>query len=203
MMRVIRWLDEHIEEVLLVIFSGIMVFIIALQIFMRAVLDNSLPWSEELARFSFIWLVYIGISYGIKKQRHIKVDVLLVLFKERGKIILNMISNVIFLAFAAVIVYYGNDIAQRILELGQRSPGLGIPMGFVYLATPVGMGLTIIRLIQQLIQQGRALAGKGDFSVELEHDKALEDQDELIESSEKENPEDLIKTDNDNPKTDR
>ncbi|PYZ95702.1 TRAP transporter permease DctQ [Alteribacter lacisalsi] len=202
-MRVIRWLDEHIEEVLLVIFSGIMVFIIALQIFMRAVLDNSLPWSEELARFSFIWLVYIGISYGIKKQRHIKVDVLLVLFKERGKIILNMISNVIFLAFAAVIVYYGNDIAQRILELGQRSPGLGIPMGFVYLATPVGMGLTIIRLIQQLIQQGRALAGKGDFSVELEHDKALEDQDELIESSEKENPEDLIKTDNDNPKTDR
>ncbi len=187
-MRVIRWLDEHIEEVLLVIFSSIMIFIIALQVFMRYVVGDSLAWSEELARFSFIWLVYIGISYGIKKQRHIKVDVMLVLFKERGKIILNMISNVIFLAFAVVIVYYGNEIATRILELGQRSPGLGIPMGFVYLATPVGMGLTIIRLIQQLIQQGRALAGKGDFSVELEHDKALEDQDDLIESSEQEDP---------------
>ncbi|WP_096437328.1 TRAP transporter small permease [Alteribacter populi] len=187
-MRIIRWLDEHIEEVLLVIFSSIMIFIIALQVFMRYVIGDSLAWSEELARFSFIWLVYIGISYGIKKQRHIKVDVMLVLFKERGKIILNMISNVIFLAFAVVVVYYGNEIATRILELGQRSPGLGVPMGFVYLATPVGMGLTIIRLIQQLIQQGRALAGKGDFSVELEHDKALEDQDDLIESSEQEDP---------------
>ncbi|NJP36069.1 TRAP transporter small permease [Alkalicoccus luteus] len=187
-MRIIRWLDEHIEEALLVVFSSIMIIIIALQVFMRYVIGDSLAWSEELARFSFIWLVYIGISYGIKKQRHIKVDVMLIVFKHRGKIILNMISNLIFLGFAVVVIYYGTDIATRILELGQRSPGLGVPMGLVYMATPVGMGLTVIRLLQQLYQQGRALAGKGDFSVELEHDKALDTQEDLIEKNEEDQP---------------
>ncbi|SES06515.1 TRAP transporter small permease [Salipaludibacillus aurantiacus] len=187
-MRVIKWLDEHTEEVLLVVFTSIMVFIIALQVFMRFVIGSSLAWSEELARFSFIWLVYIGISYGVKKQRHIKVDVVLIALKGKAKIILNMISNVIFLGFAVVIIYFGQEIALRILELGQRSPGLRIPMGLVYLATPVGMGLTIIRLIQQLIQQGRALSGKADFEVELEHEKALDNQSDLIEDNEKEDP---------------
>ncbi|MBB5173841.1 TRAP transporter small permease [Texcoconibacillus texcoconensis] len=179
-MGVLRWLDEHIEEVFLVIFSSIMVVIIALQVFMRYVMGDSLSWSEELARFCFIWLVYIGISYGVKKQRHIKVDVVLMLFKRKGKLILTMISNVVFLIFALVVIYYGQDIAMRILELGQRSPGLQIPMGFVYMATPIGMGLTVIRLIQQLIQQTKALLGKSAFDVELEHDKALEDQEDTL-----------------------
>lgn len=85
-MRIVRWLDEHIEEVLLVAFSVVMVVVIAMQVFMRYVMDNSLSWSEELARFCFIWLVYIGISYGVKKQRHIKVDAMLILFKQKGKL---------------------------------------------------------------------------------------------------------------------
>lgn len=187
-MRIVKWLDEHIEEVLLVFFSVIMVFIIALQVFMRYVMGSSLAWSEELARFSFIWMVYIGISYGVKKQRHIKVDVMLIALKGKAKIVLNMISNIIFLGFAIVIIYYGQEIAFRILELGQRSPGLRIPMGLVYLATPVGMGLTVIRLIQQLMQQGKALVGKGDFSVELEHEKALDDQSDIIEENENKSP---------------
>ena len=185
-MRVLHWLDEHAEETLLIIFSSIMVFIISLQVFMRHVLGDSLAWSEELARFSFIWLVYIGISYGVKKQRHIKVDVLLLLFKKKGKIILNMIANIIFIGFALVIIYYGQHIALRILELGQQSPGLQIPMGLVYLATPVGMGLTVIRLIQQIIEQIKALMDKGTFETEMEYEKTLDSKEDLVETEDTE-----------------
>ncbi|MFG6149423.1 TRAP transporter small permease [Halobacillus sp. B23F22_1] len=160
-MKVIKWLDEHFEESLLVFFSVIMVAAISLQIFMR-LFGESLGWSEELGRYCFIWLVYIGISYGVKKQRHIKVDVMLLLLKERGKVILSMISNVIFLIFAVFVVIYGLEIAYKILEWGQMSPGLHLPMGLVYLATPVGMGITAVRIIQQLINQYASLKGKED-----------------------------------------
>ncbi|WP_017727106.1 TRAP transporter small permease [Halalkalibacterium ligniniphilum] len=175
-MNVVRWLDEHFEELFLVIFSVIMVVVIAMQVFMRYVMGSSLSWSEELARYCFIWLVYLGISYGVKKQRHIKVDVALILLKDKGKLIVHMIANLLFLAFAIFVVIYGLDIAQRFLEFGQTSAAMSIPMGLVYLATPVGMGLTAIRLIQQLILQVKTLQGKANFEVKTEQDLILEDE---------------------------
>lgn len=161
-MKIIRWFDRHIEELLLTIFSSIMVAVIFLQVVMRQ-FDNSLSWSEELARYCFIWLVYLGISYGVKKQRHIKVDVVLVMLKEKGKVLLNIISNVLFIVFSIFVIYYGYDIASKLLAFGQKSPALQIPMGLVYMATPIGMGLTLIRLIQNLLKDIKVLQGKEKF----------------------------------------
>lgn len=169
-MKLLKWLDEHLEEVLLVIISSIMVSVIFIQVVMR-MSGNSLSWSEELGRYTFIWLVYIGISYGAKKQRHIKVDVMLLLLKDKGKIVLNIVSNIIFLIFCIIVVRYGSDIAMKLLGFGQKSPALQIPMGFVYLATPIGMGLTAIRIIQNLIQQFKALFGKENDHVETEMER--------------------------------
>lgn len=155
-MKILHWLDRHIEEVLLVLFSTVMVAVIFLQVVMRQ-FDSSLSWSEELARYCFIWLVYIGISYGVKKDRHIKVDVLLLLLKTKGKLILTIIANLLFIAFAIFVIRYGYDIASQLLAFGQKSPANQIPMGLIYLATPVGMGLTLIRLIQNLVKHIKAL----------------------------------------------
>lgn len=167
-MKILRWLDRHIEETLLIILSTIMVAVIFLQVVMRE-FDNSLSWTEELARYSFIWLVYIGISYGVKKDRHIKVDVVLLLLKDKGQIILSIISNLLVLFFALFVIRYGFDIASQLLSFGQKSPANQIPMGLVYMATPIGMGLTVIRLIQKLIKQIKAL--RGDFVVDTEAEK--------------------------------
>ncbi|MFC5712774.1 TRAP transporter small permease [Thalassorhabdus alkalitolerans] len=173
-MRIVTYLDKHLEELLLVIFTGIMVGVIALQVFMRYFLGSSLAWSEELARYCFIWLVYIGISYGVKKQRHIKVDVLLLLLKERGKILLHMAANLCFLSFAVFVVIYGYRITESLLLFGQTSPSLNLPMGVVYAAAPIGMSLTAVRIIQQMYLQLKALLGKEEFYVKTELDDALE-----------------------------
>jgi TRAP-type C4-dicarboxylate transport system permease small subunit len=174
-MKIVKWFDDHIEEVILVLFSVLMVSVIFLQVIMRYVFGSSLAWSEELARYSFIWIVYIGISYGVKKQRHIKVDILLLAFKDKGRIILNIIANLLFLGFAIFVIRYGYDIATQLLAFGQRSPANQIPMGYVYMATPIGMGLTAIRLIQNLIKQFKALLGKGDTEVKTELEKVQEE----------------------------
>jgi TRAP-type C4-dicarboxylate transport system permease small subunit len=180
-MNVLKWLDEHIEELFLVIFSIVMVTAIFIQVFMRYVIGSSLAWSEELARYCFIWLVYLGISFGVKKQRHIKVDVVLLLLKDKWKIVLNIIANIIFLAFAVFVVIYGYGIASKLLTFGQTSPALQLPMGLVYLATPVGMGLTAIRIIQQLFQLFETLRGDAQFEVKTEQERLLENVEEEIE----------------------
>lgn len=166
-MKIIKWLDRHIEEVLLVLFSTVMVAVIFMQVVMRQ-FDSSLSWSEELARYCFIWLVYIGISYGVKKDRHIKVDVMLLVLKNKGKLILTIIANLLFIAFAVFVIRYGYDIASQLLAFGQKSPANQIPMGLIYMATPVGMGLTLIRLIQNLVKHIKALKH------EMKQDKKIE-----------------------------
>ncbi|MEW9053266.1 MAG: TRAP transporter small permease [Neobacillus sp.] len=176
-MKIIRWFDRHIEEVLLVLFSSVMVSVIFIQVVAR-MLDNSLSWSEELARYCFIWLVYLGISYGVKKNRHIKVDIVLLMLKDKGKIILNMISTLLFIVFCLFVIRYGYYIASQLLAFGQSSPALHIPMGLVYMATPIGMGLTLIRLIQNLIKYVNALQGKGDVDTRTEAERI---KDEVLE----------------------
>ncbi|MBM4761084.1 TRAP transporter small permease [Bacillus sp. B15-48] len=163
-MNVIRWFDENTEKVLLVFFSAIMVAVIFLQVVLRQ-FGQSLSWSEELARYCFIWLIYIGISFGVKKQRHVKIDAVLFLFREKGQMVLTFIANLFFMGFAIFVIIYGYEVATQLLQFGQRSPANQIPMGLIYMATPVGMGLTLIRLVQNQLKLIRAFLGKdGDDS---------------------------------------
>lgn len=176
-MKIIKWLDDHFEEYFLIALSVTMVFVIALQVFMRFIIGSSLTWSEELARYCFIWLVYIGISYGVKKQRHIKVDIALLALKDRGKIILGIIANLTFLTFAIFIIFNGYKLSSELLSWGQTSPALGFPMGVVYLATPVGMSLTAIRIVQQIVKQIRTLRGHDHFEMKTEQERYAEIKD--------------------------
>ncbi|MBU8906956.1 TRAP transporter small permease, partial [Desertibacillus haloalkaliphilus] len=77
-------------------------------------------------------------------------------------------------------------IAEQLLGWGQQSPALKIPMGLVYMATPIGMGLTAIRIIQQLIKQVKALLGKETFEVKTEQEIALEKEAEAVEDGQQE-----------------
>lgn len=54
----------------------IMVFIVFIQVIMRYILGHSLSWSEELTRYMFVWLIYLGVNLGIKGDMQIKIDVL-------------------------------------------------------------------------------------------------------------------------------
>jgi len=166
-MKVIMWLDRHFEELFLFLLSAITVAVVFLQVFMRYVMGNSLSWSEELARYCSIWLIYIGISYGVKKHRHIKVDAFLSLIKDkRGKLVIDIISNLAFLVFAIFVAFRGYFIIEKLLELGQVSPANQIPIAFIYLAAPFGMGLTAIRLLQNISSQLKTLLSKGEFTAE-------------------------------------
>src|SRR5690625_3283514 len=127
-----------------------MVVVLFTQITLRVVFNNSLPWSEELTRYSFIYLVFIGICYAVKKRRHLNLTLFFNMLNEGGKKILSLISNLLFLLFAGFILFFGMRMVMDNIAMGQTTPSLGIPMGIVYAGAPIGMVLTIIRLLQNM-----------------------------------------------------
>lgn len=148
-MKALRWLDRYFEEVILCTFTILMVVVLFMQIIFRNLTPINLTWSEELARYLFIWVIYIGVSYAVKKERHIRIDSLELVFKERGKLIMGTISNTVFLIFSLMVVYYGFG---TVFNINRATPGLGISYGWVYASTLIGFLLTTIRLIQAQIK---------------------------------------------------
>ena len=155
-MKVLRFLDENLEKMICVFCLALMSVIIVMQVFCRYVLNNSLSWSEELARYLFVWMIYIGISYGVKMDKHICVDAVYTFMPKGVKKWYAIVAYALFLLFAVAVVYYGILVVGMQISSGQVSPAMGLPMQYVYAAPTVGMILTSIRLIQKIVEALRA-----------------------------------------------
>ncbi len=150
-MRFLMLLDEKFEEYAVVGLLGSMSVIIGLQVFMRYIMQESLSWSEEISRYMFIWLIYIGISYAVKKNRHICVDTIFNMIPDKPARFFAIFADLLFLFFAAFVTWKGIDVVGLIVRSDQVSAALEIPMWGVYSAVPVGFSLVMIRLLQSII----------------------------------------------------
>ncbi|WP_234186709.1 TRAP transporter small permease [Shinella sp. NM-101] len=156
----LKFLDEHFEEAFIVFLMAAMSALIGTQIFMRYVMQSSLSWSEELARYFFIWMTYLGIAYAVRKDAHIRVTMGVELLSHRWQIAVRILTHIIFAAFAFFVMYQGWFLVEKTLRFGQKSASLGIPMGIIYVAPLTGFALTGVRLVQAILLDARLL-GKG------------------------------------------
>ena len=159
-MKVLRFLDDRTEEIIVVTCLGIMTVVIGLQVFMRYVMQDSLSWSEELARYLFIFFIYAGISYGVKMRRHIRVEAFTMWMPARVQAVIKIIAQILFMAFAVIVIYYGYETSTRIFKLKQVSAALDLPMGYVYATLPFCYVMVAIRLLQQFPQLIADIFGK-------------------------------------------
>ncbi|WP_352401016.1 TRAP transporter small permease [Anaerotignum sp.] len=150
-MNFLKWLDEKFELTVCSILMVAMTVLIFVQVIMRYVFGSSLVWSEELARYIFIWLIYLGISYGARIMKHIKIEAAMGLFPQKLRPFVVILGDVLFLAFSVIIVYLAYGVVMSQVRLGQNSPAMQIPMWFMYSAPMVGFGLTAVRQIQVII----------------------------------------------------
>ena len=132
---------NHIEEVIIVSMFALMVIIIFVQVIMRKA-GNSLSWSEELGKFLFVWISWMGISLGQREGEHIKITMLTDRLPFRLAQIVNIISDIVVIIICAVIFYYGVEL---VVAQG-NVPYAGIKIS-TYLAVVLGCGLMILRTL--------------------------------------------------------
>ncbi|MEQ1807719.1 MAG: TRAP transporter small permease [Burkholderiaceae bacterium] len=126
-------------DVALVASVAILIIPVSLQIFSRfTALIPSYIWTEEMARFFFIWMIMIGAMVGIRDGAHFDVDLWPEL-KPRANALLRIVSNVFVLVFALVFIWYGVKFVQ--FGWNQSSELAELPMPFIFVAWPMA-GLT-------------------------------------------------------------
>ena len=126
-----------------------MVAVVLWQVFSRTVLGNPNTVTEELVRFGLVWFA-MSSAYVVGQKAHLAVTVLSEKLSGKKSKILEVVVQSLFLVFAAMIMVYGGWNAVT-LTMGQISPSLSIPMGYVYLSVPVSGILIIIYSLINLI----------------------------------------------------
>ncbi len=134
----------------MVFLLSLMSVLIGSQVFMRYVMNASLTWSEELARYAFIWCTYIGVACAVKRNAHICVEAAVNRLPALYQRYATILAHLLFIFFAALVMKEGYALTLKIFSFGQKSSSLGIPMGWIYLAPTVGFGLVILRLLQRI-----------------------------------------------------
>jgi TRAP-type C4-dicarboxylate transport system permease small subunit len=143
---------------LLAVSVAILVIPVSLQIFSRyTALIPSYIWTEEMARFLFIWTIMIGAMIGVRESTHFEVDVWPRL-SPRAEALVRLMGRMGVLAAALVFVWAGIHFTEfawyRISELAE------LPLWLIYVAWPV-TGLTwLVFLGEQLLDDVRIIFGR-------------------------------------------
>lgn len=151
-MKFLNLLDEHLEEWILICTYTAMLFIATAQVFFRYVVNFSISWSQDLLTYMLIWSVFIGISLAVKKRKHIKVELAYVLVSEKNQFYLKIFSNVIFMLFCTLISVYSLEKVYKLIFINpQISESTGLSIWLIQIAVPIGLILSIYRLVQDTI----------------------------------------------------
>ncbi|MBL8670279.1 MAG: TRAP transporter small permease [Alphaproteobacteria bacterium] len=156
-MRKVLNASQRFLELLLVASVAILIIPVSLQIFSRqTALIPTYIWTEEMARFCFIWMIMIGAMIGAREGTHFDVDVFPKL-SARAAAALSLVTNALSLVFAAVMLRYGIKFAQ--FGWNQTSEIADLPMWLIFIAWPLTGFAWIVFLGERSWDAVRVLAG--------------------------------------------
>ena len=128
----IDWFAKAFVIFLVVAVTAIMLA----QVFFRYVLNSSLQWSEELALFGLVWIVWIGAVVLMRNWEHINIPTFIDLVPKRHRFWFISLSKIATMIFVALLIWYGFDVFTQ--KFHGRSPSLEISSKWAKLSIPVG-----------------------------------------------------------------
>lgn len=138
---------DKIEDILCTVFACVMAVSVLIQVVNRNTFQIPLSWCEELARYCMVWLIFIGISAGVKKGSHIGVDALVNALPENVRRVIKIVVNCLVTALYAYLTVLAVQITAGIRETGQVSPAMQVPMYIIYAGLIVGLLMSTLRSI--------------------------------------------------------
>lgn len=147
--RILLNITQNLERYLIYVFYVFLLFVVISEVFRRYALNMSSFWSGETARYSFLYITYLGISWAAYKRTHIRIDILMDRVSHRAEDYMYLFSNIIMLIFGAYAIWYTIPIIETSLEFNAQTQALGINRAFAQIAIPIGFSLMMIRIVQR------------------------------------------------------
>ena len=112
-----------------------MAVIVAVQVFCRYVLNHSLFWSEELARYLLVWLTFLGASVAYRRKVHPGIDVVFVRMSDAIRRVFAILVHLLSIALFVVMIFSGVTLSYFVRL--QISPALYLPKWIIFSIIPI------------------------------------------------------------------
>jgi TRAP-type transport system small permease protein len=176
--RLISGLMRQLEAVIGVILA-IMVVLVFGNVVLRYGFNSGIAISEEVSRYLFVWLTFLGAIIALHEHQHLGVDTLVKALPRAGKLFCVIVSELLML-FAVVLLFIGSW-KQTLINFGTKSPVAELPLAFVYaagLVASVLMGVLILRKLHKIVfigatEEDLMLTVESEDLANLEHAKQM------------------------------
>lgn len=158
-MKRINWsaIDRNLERWALLVLYTMLVVTMGIEVVRRELFAYSSIWGEEVVRYAFIYLAWIGAASAVKERAHIRIDVLYHAVPPRMKTLLYILGDLVMLVVALFAIYWSFETVAVSWKFGSVSHGLRVSMVWFLMAVPVGFGLMVYRLVQSILRDVRDL----------------------------------------------
>lgn len=141
-LKVAKWLCIYL--------LAVMTAIVLTGVFFRYVLNNAIPWTEEVSKFLMIWMALMGAPVGLHMGTHVGIEALKNALRGRSHFFLLLLGQLIILSL--LLVWIKEGLAMTQMAMRQTASSIEISLGWIYLAIPVGSFMMLTIIIQQIIQ---------------------------------------------------
>jgi C4-dicarboxylate transporter DctQ subunit len=142
--------DHNIEAWALLVFYTMLVITMAVEVLRREIFAYSSIWGEEIVRYSFIYLAWIGASAAVRERAHIRIDVLFNFCPVKVKAALYILGDLVMLSVAVIALVWSMDSVMTAIKFGSVTHGLRVPFALFLFAVPLGFSLMTYRLVQSI-----------------------------------------------------
>lgn len=158
-----RWFDK-LEESLLALLLAAMTLVTFMQVVARYVFNYSFVWAMELTAVLFAWLIFVGMSYGVRVGAHIGIDVLTRKLGGTPARVVGMIACALCVAYACVLGWGGWNLVAKLKEVGILMQDLPIEQWIPRIVLPLGFALLALRFLHLFwrLATGQAVSLLGD-----------------------------------------
>ncbi len=148
--KILQAIDKNGERYLLLPLYAMIVSTIFLEVVRRSVFAYSSIWAEEIARYAFIYVAYIGASAAIKERAHIRIDLIMHLLSSRMKAMVFIFGDIVTLILAVLAIYMSMESVLTSIHFGSVTHGLRISQAWFLAAVPLGFSMMVFRLLQSI-----------------------------------------------------
>lgn len=139
----------NIVEAAAVIFMSGMVIVAVYSVFMRYVMNNAPRWGDEIALLCMVWFGFLSAAVALKEDRHIRINFWNLFLPPKVHKILEIVVHLIGLVTACVFFKYSLHLVS--LAGMTRMTGSRLPLTYLYVSEPIGIGLIVVALIGRII----------------------------------------------------
>ncbi len=166
-MRALKWVDNNLEKIIIVVNYVVMAAIIFVEVIRRFVFKEQAAWSTTIPIYLFLWVVWIGCAYNVKMRGHLRFDEVRVRLPYKGQFGCLMLDAALWIIFSVIVIYFSTE--QVLLSRDNFAIVQGtdnVLQWWFYVATPFAFALLIVRVVQNVIQDVRRYRKKEPFIIQ-------------------------------------